>query len=83
MPPGQNQAATELPVAIRLGRTRMSAIEVAEIDEGMLVVLEQSVDELLDVFANDRLIARGEIIVVEDRFCVKITELVTHLNEVA
>jgi flagellar motor switch protein FliN/FliY len=71
------------PVTIQLGCTRISSDDLASVAGGALVVLDQTVDAPLDVYANDRLIARGEIVVVNEKFCVKVTELVTHVNEVA
>ncbi|MDH3717729.1 MAG: FliM/FliN family flagellar motor switch protein [Planctomycetota bacterium] len=72
-----------IPVTIQLGRTRIPSDDLANVVGGALVVLDQAVDAPLDVYANDRLIARGEIVVVNEKFCVKVTELVTHVNEVA
>ncbi len=75
--------ADRLPITIQLGRTHLAADQLARVEGGTQLVLDQSVDAPLDVYANDHLIARGEIVLVDEKFCLQITELVTHVNEVA
>jgi flagellar motor switch protein FliN/FliY len=84
MPPANEAPLTDrIPVTIQLGRTQIPSDDLANVVGGALVVLDQTVDAPLDVYANDRLIARGEIVVINEKFCVKVIELVTHVNEVA
>ena len=66
----------ELDLRIELGRTRMRLEDVLQLRVGSVVVLDNAADEPVDVYVNNRLIARGEILVMNDRFCVRVTQLV-------
>ena len=62
-----------LRVKIELGRTRMLVEDVLRLGEGSVVELEKLAGDPVDVFANGRLIAHGEVLVLNDNFCVRIT----------
>jgi flagellar motor switch protein FliN/FliY len=64
-----------LNVKIELGRTRMLVEDVLRLDSGSVVELDKLAGDPVDVFANDRLIARGEVLVLNDSFCVRISEV--------
>lgn len=64
-----------LGVRIELGRTRMLVEEVLRLGEGSVVELDKLAGDPVDVFANDRLVARGEVLVLNDSFCVRISEV--------
>jgi flagellar motor switch protein FliN/FliY len=64
-----------LGVKIELGRTRMLVEDVLKLGEGSVVELDKLAGDPVDVFANDRLIAKGEVLVLNDTFCVRITEV--------
>ncbi len=64
-----------LRVAVELGRTKMSIEDVLKLGPGSVVELEKLAGEPVDVLVNDRLIARGEVVVIEDRFGVRITDV--------
>ncbi|MFN8179548.1 MAG: flagellar motor switch protein FliN [bacterium] len=64
-----------LPLTIRLGSTRMSLDDVLRLAPGSVVELDRSEDEPLEVLANGRVIARGEVVVVDERFGLRITEI--------
>ena len=66
----------ELDLRIELGRTRMRLEDVLQLRAGSVVTLDNAASDPVDVYVNNRLIARGEILVMNDRFCVRITELV-------
>lgn len=66
-----------LGVRIELGRTKMLLEEVLRLGEGSVVELDRLAGDPVDVFANDRLIARGEVLVLNDSFCVRISEVFT------
>ena len=70
-------------MTIQLGRSRLASEGLAKLTHGTLVVLEQDVNEPVEIYANDRLVARGEILVSDNRFCVQVTELITHVNAIA
>ena len=66
----------ELNVKIELGRSRMLVEEVLKLGEGSVVELDKLAGDPVDVFVNDRLVARGEVLVLNDSFCVRVNEIV-------
>lgn len=64
-----------LNVKIELGRTRMLVEDVLKLAEGAIVELEKLAGDPVDIFVNDRPIARGEVLVLNDNFCVRINEI--------
>lgn len=68
----------QLRVKIELGRTRMLVEDILELGEGSVVELEKIAGDPVDVYVNDRLIARGEVLVLNDNFCVRISEVMSH-----
>jgi flagellar motor switch protein FliN/FliY len=68
----------ELNVKIELGRTDMLIEDVLRIGEGSVVELDKLAGDPVDVLVNDRLVARGEILVLNDNFCVRISEIIPH-----
>lgn len=66
-----------LRVKIELGRTRMLVEDVLRLDEGSVVELDRLAGDPVDIYANDRLVARGEILVLNDNFCVRVSEVIT------
>lgn len=67
----------KLRVKIELGRTRMLVEDVLKLGEGSVVELDKLAGDPVDVYANDRLVARGEVLVLDDSFCVRINEVLT------
>ncbi len=65
-----------LKVTVELGRTRMTIEEILQLGPGSVVELDKLAGEPVDVLINDRLIARGEVVVIDDRFGVRITDVV-------
>jgi flagellar motor switch protein FliN/FliY len=66
----------EMDLRVELGRTKMRLEEVLRLRKGSVVALEKLAGDPVDIFANGRLIARGEVLVMNDNFCVRVTELV-------
>ena len=66
----------ELSVKIELGRSRMLVEDVLKLSEGSVVELDKLAGDPVDVFVNDRLVARGEVLVLNDNFCVRVNEIV-------
>ena len=64
-----------LRVSVELGGSSMTAEEILELGPGSVVELNQLAAEPLDILVNDRLIARGEVLVVDEKFGVRITEI--------
>lgn len=66
----------EMDLRIELGRTLMRLDEVLQLRSGSVVALDKLAGDPVDVFVNGRLIARGEVLVMNDNFCIRVTELV-------
>lgn len=71
----------ELDVKIELGRSRMLVDDVLRLGEGSVVELDKLAGDPVDVFVNNRLVARGEVLVLNDNFCVRINEIVAKNDE--
>ena len=65
-----------LHVKIELGRTRMVVEDVLKLGEGAVVELDKAAGDPVDIYVNDRRVARGEILVINDCFCVRVSEIV-------
>lgn len=65
-----------LNVRVELGRTMMYVEDILHLAEGAVVQLDKMAGDPVDVIVNGRLVARGEILVLNDNFCVRITEIV-------
>lgn len=76
-------ADVELDVSIELGRTEMLVEDVLRLGQGSVVELDKLAGDPVDVYVNGRMIARGEVLVLNDNFCIRINEIVADLNEQA
>lgn len=72
-----------LEVMVQLGRTRMTIQELLSLGPGSVVELDKVAGEPLDIIINDRLVARGEAVVVNDKFGVRITDIVSRAERIA
>ncbi len=70
----------ELDLKIELGRTQMYLEDVLKLRKGSVVPLDKLAGDPVDIFVNGRLIARGEVLVLNDNFCVRVAELVVGAN---
>jgi len=68
----------ELNVKVELGRCHMPVEEVLRLAEGSVVELDKLAGDPVDVLVNERLVARGEVLVLNDTFCVRVNEIVTN-----
>lgn len=66
----------ELEVKIELGRTHMYLEDVLKLRKGSVVPLDKLAGDPVDVYVNGRLVARGEVLVLNDNFCIRVAELV-------
>ena len=66
----------ELDLRIEFGRTHMYLEDVLKLRKGSVVALDKLAGDPVDIFVNGRLIARGEVLVLNDNFCVRVGELV-------
>jgi flagellar motor switch protein FliN len=67
----------DLDLRIELGRTQMYLEDVLKLKRGSVVTLNKLAGDPVDVFVNGRMVARGEVLVLNDNFCVRVTELVS------
>jgi flagellar motor switch protein FliN len=65
-----------LDIKIELGRTRMNLDEILQLRKGSVVTLDKLAGDPVDVYVNGRLVARGEVLVLNDNFCVRVAELI-------
>lgn len=78
-----------LEISVELGRVKMQVREVVDLGAGSIVEIDKAAGEPVDVLVNGRLVARGEVVVIEDNFGVRITEILSQqdrlsrLNEAA
>lgn len=72
----------ELNVKIELGRTEMYVEDVLQLGVGSVVELDKLAGDPVDIFVNEQLVARGEVLVLNDNFCVRINELVSPIAQV-
>lgn len=70
----------QLDLKIELGRTQMHLEDVLRLKQGAVVTLDKLAGDPVDIYANGRLIARGEVLVLNDNFCVRVAELVAGEN---
>ncbi len=66
-----------LQISVELGRRRMLISDLLKLGQGSVIELTKTAGETLDVLANDRLIARGEVVVVDEKYGIRLTEIVT------
>lgn len=71
-----------LTLSVELGRRQLLVQEVLNLGQGSILDLQRSSAELVDVLINGKLIARGEVVVVDDNFGVRITSLVDPIERV-
>ena len=72
------EAIYDIPVQISavLGKTSMQVSQLLKLGRGAVVELDRKVGEAIDVYVNNRLVARGEVVVVDDRLGVTMTEII-------
>jgi flagellar motor switch protein FliN/FliY len=63
-------------VSAVLGKSTMEVSQLLKLARGMVVELDRKIGEAIDIFVNDRLVARGEVVLVEDRLGITMTEIV-------
>jgi flagellar motor switch protein FliN/FliY len=73
----------ELNVKVELGRAEMTIGDVLRLGEGAVVELDKLAGDPVDVLVNERLVARGEVLILNDNFCVRISEIVATAEEEA
>jgi len=72
------EAVYDIPVKVSavLGKATMQVSQLLKLGRGAVVELDRKVGEAIDIYVNNRLVARGEVVVVEDRLGITMTEIV-------
>jgi len=70
----------QLSIIVEVGRTQMLVGNLLELEEQSIIELDSMVGQPLDIRANDLLVARGEVIVVNEKFAVRITDIISPDN---
>jgi flagellar motor switch protein FliN/FliY len=65
-----------LQVKVELGRTRMYVEDVLRLNADSVIELDKPAGDPVDIYVNDRHVARGEVLVLNDNFCVRVSEIV-------
>jgi flagellar motor switch protein FliN/FliY len=69
-----------LDVVVEIGRAQMTMGEILELQNGSVVELDRIAGDVVDVLINDKLMARGEVVIVDDKFGVRITEILSPIE---
>jgi flagellar motor switch protein FliN/FliY len=72
------EAVFDVPVTVSavLGKSSMEVSQLLKLGKGTIVELDRKVGEAIDIYVNDRLVARGEVVLVEDRLGITMTEII-------
>ncbi|MGI5858510.1 MAG: flagellar motor switch protein FliN, partial [Tepidanaerobacteraceae bacterium] len=71
-----------LEVTVELGRTNKTIKEILEISPGTIVELDKMAGEPVDILVNGKLVAKGEVVVIDENFGVRITEIINSIDRV-
>lgn len=71
-----------LTVTVELGRSKMLIHDLLQLGQGSVIELSKMVGEPLEVLVNDKLVARGEVVVVNEKFGVRLTDIISPMERV-
>jgi flagellar motor switch protein FliN/FliY len=71
-----------LKVTVELGRAKMAIREILQLAQGSVVELSKFAGEPLEVLVNDKLIARGEVVVVNEKFGIRLTDIISPVERI-
>ena len=71
-----------LELSVELGKTRMLVNDLLQLGQGSIIELNKLAGESLEVYINQKLIARGEVVVVNEKFGVRLTDVITPIDRV-
>ncbi|MCP3677271.1 MAG: flagellar motor switch protein FliN [Deltaproteobacteria bacterium] len=74
----------DIPVTltVELGRTRMIINELLQLGQGSVVELDKVAGESMEILVNNRLVARGEVVVVNEKYGVRLTDIISHVERI-
>ncbi len=71
-----------LEVSVELGRTKMPIKDLLQLGEGSIIELKKLAGEPIEILINERLVARGEVVVVNEKFAVRLTDIISTTDRV-
>jgi flagellar motor switch protein FliN/FliY len=71
-----------LQVSVEVGRTRMTIQDLLQLGQGSVIELTKLAGEPLDVYINNRLVARGEAVIVNEKFGIRITDIISQSDRI-
>jgi flagellar motor switch protein FliN/FliY len=72
----------QLEVTVELGRTKLLVNELLKLGQGSVIELSKLAGETLDILANQKLVARGEVVVINEKYGVRLTEVVSPMERI-
>jgi len=71
-----------LDVSVELGKVRMIVNDLLQLGQGSIIELNKPVGESLEIYINNKLVARGEVVVVDEKFGIRVTDIISPLERV-
>ena len=71
-----------LEISVELGRTKMLINELLKLGQGSVVELSKLAGETLEILANQKLVARGEVVVINEKYGVRLTEIISPIERI-
>ncbi len=71
-----------LKITVELGRTKMTIRDILQLAQGSVIELSKFAGEPLEVLVNDKLIARGEVVVVNEKFGIRLTDIISPIERI-
>lgn len=77
------EAVYDIPVKVSaiLGKTKMKVSQLLKLNKGAIIELDRKVGEAIDIYVNNNLVARGEVVVVDDKLGITMTEIVKSVTK--
>jgi len=67
---------------VELGKVKMLVNDLLQLGQGSIIGLEKGIGEPLEIYINDKLVARGEVVVVDEKFGIRVTDVISALERV-
>ncbi|MBU0988220.1 MAG: flagellar motor switch protein FliN [Proteobacteria bacterium] len=71
-----------LNVSVELGKVKMPVNELLQLGQGSIVELTKPVGELLDIYVNNKLIAKGEVVILDEKFGIRVADIINPIERV-
>ena len=71
-----------LDVSVELGKVKMIVNDMLQMGQGSIIELNKAVGDPLEIFINNKLIARGEVVIVDEKFGIRVTDIISPLERV-